>query len=220
MYKKPIFVVFLLFVIFSLFSEEIKSVKKAMLLSAVLPGSGQIYNGNQTKAGIFLASEASIWLAKYRFNQQVDIQTNSYKKYAEQIAGVPNNSDYKKYNLIQNYISSEEYNDEVIQYARNRYVIYENNPELYELFLDTYLLKNQECWDWKTSENLSQYKSIRKRKQHYEIYSNFTISALIINRLISVIDATLSTKRSNQHRIYTAPQADGKGLSLFYEIKF
>lgn len=201
-------------------AEETKSVKKAMLLSAVLPGLGQIYNDKETKAGVFLATEASIWFAKYRFNQEVETETNSYKRYAYQVAGVPLSSSNQKYNEIQNYVSSSEYNDDVLRYARNRYLVYEYNPDLYQEFLDIYLLEGEDCWDWKTKDNLLSYKSIRKRKQQNEIYSNFAVSALIINRLISVIDAAVTTNKMNKHRIYTAPQTNGKGLGLYYEIRF
>lgn len=42
-------------------SSSLKSVKKGMLFSAVVPGTGQLYQGNYWKAAAFLAVEAIGW---------------------------------------------------------------------------------------------------------------------------------------------------------------
>jgi hypothetical protein len=42
---------------------QVKSIKKALLMSAVLPGSGEIYAGSYLKGAAFLALEAAGWTA-------------------------------------------------------------------------------------------------------------------------------------------------------------
>ena len=53
-------------------------------LSAVVPGSGQIYAGNFWKAAIFLAVEAAAIAYTVTNNNKGDDQTASYQSYAEQ----------------------------------------------------------------------------------------------------------------------------------------
>ncbi len=203
-----------------IYGEDTKSVKKAMLYSAILPGAGQIYTQNYTKAGVFLGSEAAIWFGKTRFENERDWAEDSYKKFAHEIAGVNNNTSPDMYNLIQDYVSSEEYNLKVELFARNYYLIINNNPELYQEYLTRYQIPADQSWDWKSESNRAKYNNIRQRRQKYEIYSNFAFSALILNRVISAIDAARMSKSYNKHRVYASPHADGRGISLNYEINF
>ena len=71
-FLKPIVFISLMLIVSmgSLLAENAKSVKKAVLFSAVLPGTGQLYAGNQSKAGIFFATEAALWFGKTRFDAE------------------------------------------------------------------------------------------------------------------------------------------------------
>jgi hypothetical protein len=204
----------------SLFSADQKSVKKAVLFSAILPGAGQLYNGSYSKMGVFLSSEAAIWFAKNRFQNEEKWAENSYRLYAFQKAGVPVNVDNKRYNDIQNYISSEQYNNQVELAARNYFLIQNYDPEAYQQYIMENTYSDEEAWKWKTNEDRMQFKEIRRHKHRYEIYDNFTVGAMVINRLISVIDAAKTTKKQNKYSIYANPTNNGKGLTLNYEYKF
>lgn len=206
--------------LFLIFATESKSVKKAMLFSAILPGAGQIYTENYNKAGVFLASEAAIWFGKTRFENERDWAENSYKRFAHEIGGVDYNTSSDMYNFIQDYVSSEEYNQKVELFARNYYLIINNDPASYQAYLDQYQIPDDHSWDWKSESNRVKYNEIRQRRQKYEIYSNFAFSALILNRVISAIDAGRMSKAYNKHRVYASPHADGRGISLNYEINF
>ncbi|HOE91307.1 MAG TPA: hypothetical protein PKZ69_08070 [Candidatus Cloacimonadota bacterium] len=201
-------------------ADQTKSVPKAMLFSAILPGAGQLYIENQTSASIFLATEALLWFGKTRFDNERKWTENSYKKFATEIAGADPNTSGKKYNILQGYLSSEQYNDEIILAARNYFLLIYNDPEAYEQYLDTHLFTGNESWDWKTDENRLQFKDMRIQRQKYLLYSNFTFGSLLLNRLISIVDAAKSTKANNKHHFYTVPDPNGKGISLNYEYNF
>jgi len=204
----------------SLLAENAKSVKKAVLFSAVLPGTGQLYAGNQSKAGIFFATEAALWFGKTRFDAEKKWTENTYKKYAVTVAGADPNTSSSKFNVMQGYISSDAYNQEIILKARNYFLLVQNDPESYQQYLAENLYTGNETWDWQTEENRLQFKDMRNRRQKYIIYSNFAFSSLLINRLISVIDAAKTTKNYNRHHVYAIPEPDGKGITLNYEYRF
>ncbi len=201
-------------------AEEAKSVKKAVLFSALLPGAGQLYAGSQTRAGAFLAAEAALWFGKTRFEAEKKWTEDSYKKYAVTIAGADPNTSSSKYNVMQSYISSDAYNQEIILKARNYFILINNDPESYQQYLAENLYTGNETWDWKSEANRLEFKDMRNRRQKYILYSNFAFSALLINRLVSVIDVAKVTKNYNRHQVYAVPDPNGKGLSLNYEYRF
>ncbi|MDX9976755.1 MAG: hypothetical protein RBS16_01845 [Candidatus Cloacimonadales bacterium] len=203
-----------------LFADSSKSVGKAMLYSAILPGAGQLYAENQNSAGVFLATEALLWFGKNRFDNEKKWTENSYKQFAVEMAGANPNTKSSQYNVMQGYMSSDDYNNEVILAARNYFLLIYNEPELYEQYLAMNLYTEDEAWDWKSNEDRLKFKEMRNRRQKYMIYSNFTFGSLLINRLISVVDAAKSTRKYNRHHVYTAPDIDGKGISLHYEFRF
>ena len=54
------------------------------ILSAVIPGAGQIYNEDYWIAGIFLAAEAALIYVGLTYDKKGDDQTASFEKYADQ----------------------------------------------------------------------------------------------------------------------------------------
>ena len=198
-----------------------KSAAQAMLMSAVIPGSGQMYLGKNTRAGVFMAADITAILSLIRFDKEKNNLTENSKTFAYANAGLQKGVSDEIYRLAHNYRSSDEYNRSVILYARNRFIIQLNDKDLYDQYLDIYLLKPEESWDWNTENDYQEYRNIRKEKQNYEIYANFAIGALIINRLISVVDSALQTGKVNRaSQVYAVPNFDTKGISLVYEYKF
>jgi hypothetical protein len=70
--------------------EEISSdvVKKSPLLagglSIVVPGAGEIYNGDYVKAGLFIAIEAASWIFSSNLNKKGDEITTVFQNYANE----------------------------------------------------------------------------------------------------------------------------------------
>ena len=201
------------------------SAGKAMLYSALVPGLGEMYLGEYTRAGIFLGAEILILASYFRLNQEVDWKTNSYKFYANHYADVPLGSSDSYYRLINNYISSEKYNSEIELFLRNRYIIYDYNPDLYDYYLDLYLISDEDAWEWESRDNWLRYREIRREKQRLEIYANFAIGAAVVNRLISVIDSAILARSINRQHTFLSnlnvePDFTRIGWTVTYEIKF
>lgn len=222
--KKSILIFLLISLSLTLAGKEL-SVKKAMLYSAMVPGLGEMYSQSYSKGAIFLAAESAIIFSYFRMKSERDWAINSYKQYAFSVVGVPKNMDDAYYQLIQNYMSSEEYNDDIIRDARNYFLIYLTDPEGYEAYLETYLIPEENSWHWDNNNKWSEYRKLRLKKQDYEIYSNFAFAAAILNRIISVIDSAMEVKKNNRSRQYIGklsvqPDWNKKGMRINYEYHF
>ncbi len=64
------------------FSGPQKSIGKAVLFSAAVPGAGQLYAGSYLKSALFLAIEATAWAINISYNNKGDNQTRIFESYA------------------------------------------------------------------------------------------------------------------------------------------
>lgn len=64
------------------FSAPQKSIGKAVLFSAAVPGAGQLYAGSYLKSALFLAAEATAWAINISYNNKGDDQTRVFENYA------------------------------------------------------------------------------------------------------------------------------------------
>ncbi len=222
--KKICLVFLLLSVSFQLVSKDI-STKKALLFSALLPGGGELYLQEYNKAAVFLSVEFATILTYFRMKQETDWAIASYKQFAFAETNVPKDRDDSYYQLIQNYSSSSSYNASILRDARNYYLIYQNDPEGYQEYLDQYLVPDEYAWDWEDSKTWDKYRKLRREKQDWEIYTKFTFAAAILNRIISVIDSAISARdqkreQSKLSNLHILPDLQKGGLEIHYEIKF
>lgn len=65
-------------------STKLKSPVIGAVMSAVIPGSGQIYAKNYLKSAIFIAAEAGLWALYAVFQGKGNDQTDAYEKYANE----------------------------------------------------------------------------------------------------------------------------------------
>jgi len=224
--KKYILFFLLIFMFMSL-SADVFSAKKAVLLSAISPGMGQLYTKSYTKAAVFFLTDVSIWFSIGRLNYEEDLAIDKYKTYALNVGGVEAVPSNEYYQTIQKYQSSDEYNMNVERYARDLYLIMNNDPVGYENYLSANLVPEEYTWNWKNSKNFKKYQDLRREKQDLEIYSNFAVAAVVINRVISMIDAARSTRKINLKmrnksfgKLKIQPDWAKVGMKVSYEYKF
>lgn len=61
-----------------------KSPMLAGLMSLVVPGAGEVYNGDYLKAGIFVAVEATLIIVGLNYDKKGDDQTDKFENYADE----------------------------------------------------------------------------------------------------------------------------------------
>ena len=222
--KKIVLILILLATCFALVAQQ-KSIRKSIVYSALIPGAGEIYTKNYNKAAVFLAVEAATIFSYFRLKNERQWAMDSYKQFAFSIANIPKDSEDSYYQVLQNYISSDLYNESVLRDARNYFIIYENDPVGYEEYLDKYLVPDDQAWDWGNDKNWYKFRELRRDKQDMEIYMKFAFAAAIVNRFISVIDSAVSAKRYNKKgqavsRLSVYPDIIKQEIKVQYEYRF
>lgn len=189
-------------------------------LSAALPGSGEIALGRSTRGGIMLGTDLlalTAWLATGR---EVTNLTNSSLLYAQAYAGIPADMPDSYYYDIQQYLSSDEFNQYQILEARNYYLIYNYDPEGYAAYLAANTYGEDEAWSWQSSEHQDHYRALRFQAQTVKMYRSLSLGVMLLNRAISLIDVALISRDPDKPTaLYFTPLGSG-GLMLNYRLEF
>lgn len=187
-----------------------------MGMSAIVPGSGEIALGNTNKGILLLASELVATYSFFKTDHDMTLQRKAYKNYALHYAGVPLDMPHSHYQAIQEYISSEEFNDFQEMMARNYYLIYYNDIQSYTEYMAANTYTGDETWEWQSAMHWETYKDMRKKHQKIKINHNLALGIMLLNRAVSIIDTAIMSK--NTH-LYASPNGLD-GVMLNYEMRF
>ncbi|MCB5223669.1 MAG: hypothetical protein GX135_00920 [Candidatus Cloacimonetes bacterium] len=205
-----------------LFAVPLNAQSKALPLSmsALMPGSGEIILGKTTRGGIMVAADLvalTAWLATGR---EINNLTSSYQQYAKTYAGIPDEMSDKYYQHIQQYLSSDDFNNNQILGARNYYLIYGYDPQAYADYVAENTYSEDEAWAWQSPEHQAHYRSLRYRTQSTKMYQNLSLGVMLLNRFVSLIDVALISRDSQKPTpVYFSPLENG-GLMLNYTLEF
>ncbi len=164
-------------------TKEKKSAGLGVLYSLLLPGMGELYAGDYSLGKYFTIADVALWGALVGTKYYGDIKRDNYIAFAELHAGVNRHGkDDVYWGTIGNYDNINIYNDEM-ELMREFDKIYD---------VDTYF------WEWDEVANRKKYRSMRNASETAYNNIKFVVSALIINRLASAVDALLLIKRNNK----------------------
>lgn len=205
-----------------------KSPVLAVLMSAIIPGAGQYYVESYWRIPVYLAVEATAIIANIYYNKKGDDATEEFKAYADEHWSVVRYSEwlntfgaelakqevphitidqdaskkpwervnFKQVNSVEEKVST--FSHRLIPYGEQQY---------YEL-IGKYKQYNH-GWD-KSDPTTSEYMTnvpqqmldysdmFNRPDETYYKYASIAIGAIIVNHLISAIDAALSTNAYNK----------------------
>jgi len=168
-----------------------KSLRKALLLSMVVPGAGEAYLGYTGRAKAMFVSEAGVWTGLALFRVQGRMREDSYKEMAHLFAGAPSGADDYYYKAIAYYLSSEEYNVDVLRDARLRYP---DDREAQLAYFEQGSYFGDRAWEWDSLEKMEAYDRARTLSRESYRRATLTTGFAVLNRMISMIDVYLSFK--------------------------
>jgi len=168
-------------------NKENKSVLKAALYSALVPGLGENYVGHKTKAKVFFTIEAVTWISYVAFHTYGDWKKDDMIRYAADKAGAKlDDKDDQFFDWVGFYDSSEEFNS--LGRVSDPDRAYLNSPETY--------------WQWSSEAERDVFRSYKNSSRTAYDRAKFMIMAAISNRIISVIDAIRDAKRHNRNEVH------------------
>jgi TM2 domain-containing membrane protein YozV len=165
-------------------TAEKKSAFLAVVYSVLLPGMGELYAGNYDRGKYFTIAEGLCWGAFAGFRIYGGWQKDNYKSFAATYGKVDLDEKSAEYFAnISDYINIDEYN---------------RTKGLERDFNNLYNTK-KDYWKWSGTGQMTEYRNMWESSE--QAYNNvrFAVGALIINRIISAIDAALLVRSYNKN---------------------
>jgi len=159
--------------------------------SLVLPGWGEYSLDNQIRGRIFVLSETVLLLAILGSYSVAQRQEKEYKAYAAEHAGIDLiGKDRQFWVDIGNYSSLFTFNEEHLRW-RDFNALYEDN--------DTW------AWAWDSSNNRERFENTRIASDSWRLRGSFLIGGVVLNHIVSAIDALYLSKISNIQETVVSP---------------
>ncbi len=174
-----------------------KSLARAVLLSLVVPGAGELYLGYEGRAKAMFVSEVAVWGTFAGFRLQGRMREERYKELAQLFAGVEGERDDDYYRLLSNYVSSEDYNVDVMRQARLKY------PDDREKQLEYFEANGyfgDDAWQWDDLTHMDEFEMTRTRSRQAYRRAVLTTGFAFLNRVVSMIDVYLAFRLDGVER--------------------
>jgi len=184
--------------------DQQKPLISPVVKSLVLPGWGEYSLDNQIRGRIFVLSETVLLLAILGSYSVAQRQEKEYKAYAAEHAGIDLiGKDRQFWVDIGNYSSLFTFNEEHLRW-RDFNALYEDN--------DTW------AWAWDSSNNRERFENTRIASDSWRLRGSFLIGGVVLNHIVSAIDALYLSKISNIQETVVSPNynphSDKMELSL------
>ena len=206
-----------------------KSLALAIGASVLLPGLGQHYLGEQSYAKAFIWTDVALWVATFGSYYFGERQIASARSYASRYAGISNPPSSESFlNLMADYRSrggvdgenanpdsDEDYNQAMLRSGK---AIDEDYP-----------YDEEHTWNWGSSDNpetsrhMDHYSDILRNYRISRIAFQISIGALILNRVISVLDvmriyrstsSNLATVEPRRWNVFPEFRPEGPGATF------
>jgi len=178
-----------------------------MVKSAILPGWGEAAMQNSKRARIFRLTEISLITASISAYTFSGHYTNRYESFAVEHAGVDaRGKDHQYWVDIGNYTDLTSHNDEHLRFRD----------------LDNLYVENDGWdWNWDSKDNKNTFETMRIRSDNLAMTGKFIIGGIVLNHIISAIDALYLTRLEKIKSISLVPtiSQDGMGF-LTLKVEF
>ena len=211
----------------NVYKNSDKNLFLAVGASALLPGMGELYLGDQKLVRPFVWTDLALWVTAIGSYLVGDRYVTSAHNYAVCHAGFNGGKNVSLLNTVGSYRSrsgvfgqnsspdmNEDYNQAMIRSGKN---------------IDKEFAKDIQ-WDWGSSDNpestehIEEFKSRMRHFRVSRIVFQVSVGALILNRVVSMLDAVriyrATSSKSFSSRVQFEPEFYQDGGALFMNVKF
>lgn len=175
-----------------------------VLKSAILPGWGQSELGEEKKKKIFTIFEFSALaacFASYGFSKHIQY---NFKTFAANHANVQNfDNDRQFWVDIGNYINPDSHDNEHLRWREN-----------------VNLYRDNSLWSWDSYNNMKKFEKLRIKSDFLNRQGKFIAGAILINHIISSIDALYIKNIKKQRSLEFSSSIDKGNPRLELNFKF
>ncbi len=172
---------------------------KTILLSALVPGLGQLEAGEKTWGSVFLLGEVASWTGLIVFQTQGSNRREDYIEFAERFAGVEDADGQSDayYSAMAQYDRSGEpggpdsYNESEVRWEARQ--LYPNDPEAQAQYIAENEITGAQAWDWGTEDERFDFADRRIGSETAYHRVNYAIAGLVVGRVLSVLHAVWMT---------------------------
>jgi len=157
--------------------------------SLLIPGWGQLAGGEKARGYLFLTTEALLvggLLSQKLYQGWLE---DDYRTFAVQHAGVQGGRDHQYYVDVGNWMTVGEYNEQRLRYRQ----------------FDAMFTDPAYDWRWDSEENRAEFKNTRLRADAAGQRALLFGGGLLLNHLLSFIDASRLTHSGRSVSLSTAP---------------
>ena len=161
-----------------------KSGFTAVLYSLLLPGMGELYADGFNQGQYSLIAEGGLWLTYFSFQQYGSWLQTDARNFAATHAGATTNGKQDQFFVdLGNFNDTYDYNDKKLR-DRDILKVYDVNGGYF--------------WRWDSDQNRREYRSMRVSSEKVLNNSQFVVASIVVNHLISAINAARLTRQYNQ----------------------
>jgi hypothetical protein len=186
-------------------------------LSLAVPGAGEFYSESYVKSALFLAAEAAGWVIAYNYDKKGDRQTDVFQNYADQYWNVVEYALWVKtqvptfpITIDQNAslapwlrVNWEELNAAEGQVSGFSHRLPPHGDQQYYELIGKYVQYSPGWNDFDEvlpldgSPNFYGYAQMRKKANDFYDVANISLSLLVVNHILSAIDAYFTAAAFN-----------------------
>lgn len=190
------------------------SAGKAALVSAILPGAGELLYGARNRGEVMLWADGVMWLSWagfswYKTSKEQDARLIA-KRFADADISI---KDLGYYRALERYNNSEEHNEDVRRMARE---LYSDDPDAQRRYYEAHGYFGNMGWSWDSdSIRIYSYYQTMKAARAAGMTASFFAAGLVLNRLISIFDCLFFLpEKGLAERVEVKPAPNHFGISL------
>lgn len=183
--------------------------------SLLFPGSGELMRGYQTKGEILLWIDGITIAGVAGFGWDSYQKNNSAIGMAAMNAGAnPLNRSSSYLNSMESYMSSDDYNADLLIEARSRYP---DDLEKQKEYYEARKIEDEDAWLWKTDSLRLEYFQQRTSMRNSVGAAQILAGVMVLTRVFSVFDVSFFSP-PKESRLGLIPQFDNPGVQLVYRF--
>ena len=168
--------------------------------SFIIPGWGESSLGYETNKNLFIISEITLIFSSISSYQLSKLIEKEYIAFANEHAGALNISNHQYWVDIGNYMSNQDYDYEHLRLRDEEVGEWDNNS-----------------WQWASDNKRSSFERLRIKSDLYKLYSKFLLGGIVLNHIISSIDALYLSKINIESNLSFQKKQNNNHITLnFY----